>query len=47
MAAWTVVHAPAQLADGIPAERTRLVSILAAAYHAARPDHGGLPNRPN
>jgi hypothetical protein len=31
--AWTVVHAAARLAEGIPAERPRLVGILDAAYH--------------
>jgi streptomycin 6-kinase len=45
--AWTVVNAAARLAEGIPAERARLVAILDTAYHAPRLDHGGLPHRPN
>jgi Phosphotransferase enzyme family len=32
--AWTVVHAAARLAEGITAERTRLISILEAAQPA-------------
>jgi Ser/Thr protein kinase RdoA (MazF antagonist) len=30
---WKVAHAAARLAEGIPAERARLVTILEAAYH--------------
>ena len=32
---WTVVHAAARLAEGLPAERDRLVGIVEAAYRAA------------
>jgi hypothetical protein len=36
---WTIVHAAARLAEGIAAERARLVSILEAAHH-------GIPTAP-
>ena len=42
MDAWTVVHAAARLAEGITAERTRLLGILDAAYHATTAGHGRL-----
>jgi aminoglycoside phosphotransferase (APT) family kinase protein len=32
---WTVVHAAARLAEGLPAERDRLVGIVEAAYRVA------------
>jgi hypothetical protein len=42
---WTIVHVAARLAEGIAAERTRLVAILDAAYHSARPCDGGPTDR--
>jgi Ser/Thr protein kinase RdoA (MazF antagonist) len=32
--AWTLVHTAARLAEGIDAERVRLVGVIEAAYHA-------------
>jgi hypothetical protein len=43
--AWTVVHAAARLAEGITAERTRLVGIVDAASHAAAVGRAGLQDQ--